>query len=97
MKNLIALFLILLLIPMLSFSQTNIDSLIIQGKQQLHQATNRWTDADLLQARAYFEIEAIKRHITFEKTRQNNLLMMGSNISWLQSTQTKIFPTPIVC
>ena len=55
MKNLIALFLILLLIPMLSFSQTNIDSLIIQGKQQLHQATNRWTDADLLQARAYFE------------------------------------------
>ena len=55
MKNLIALFLILLLIPMLSFSQTNIDSLIIQGKQQLQQATNKWTDADLLQARAYFE------------------------------------------
>ena len=55
MKKIIALFLILLLIPMLSFSQTDIDSLIIQGKQQLQQATNKWTNADLLQARAYFE------------------------------------------
>jgi tetratricopeptide (TPR) repeat protein len=68
MKTLITLFLILFIIPVSLFSQTDvsIDSLIIQGKQQLQQATNKWTDMDLLQARAYFE----------------RLLMDGSK-SWL--------------
>lgn len=57
MKSTITLILFLLLTPFLSFSQTeiNIDSLIIQGKQQLRQATDKWTEADLLQARAFFE------------------------------------------
>jgi len=32
-----------------------IDSLILQGKQQLHQALNNWQKSDLLAARAFFE------------------------------------------
>lgn len=57
MKTLITILLILFLFPVLLFSQpdVNIDSLIIQGKQQLKQAENSWQEPDLLQARAYFE------------------------------------------
>jgi len=57
MKTIFTLLLFFLLIPFLSFSQNEIevDSLVIPGKQQLQLATNQWTDADLLQSRAYFE------------------------------------------
>lgn len=57
MKKTLVIILMLLLSPFIAIAQTesNIDSLIIQGKQQLQQATSKWTDADLLGARAYFE------------------------------------------
>lgn len=57
MKKAFVIILILFLSPFISIAQTdiNIDSLIIQGKQQLQQATNKWTVEDLLQVRAYFE------------------------------------------
>jgi len=57
MKKIFVITLLIFLAPFISIAQTesNIDSLIIQGKQQLQQATNKWTDADLLGARAYFE------------------------------------------
>lgn len=57
MKKTFVISLLLFLAPIITVAQTetNIDSLIIQGKQQLQRATNKWTDADLLQARAYFE------------------------------------------
>ncbi len=57
MKIIIKFLLLFWLIQLLSFSQSeaNVDSLIVQGKGQLQQAVNKWTDADLLQARAYFE------------------------------------------
>ncbi len=57
MKKTFAIILMLSMSPFISIAQTetNIDSLIIQGKQQLQQASNKWKNADLLQARAYFE------------------------------------------
>lgn len=57
MKKTFVITLLLFLTPVISIAQTetNIDSLIIQGKQQLQQATNKWTDVDLLRTRAYFE------------------------------------------
>ncbi|MDW7681083.1 MAG: tetratricopeptide repeat protein [bacterium] len=57
MEKTFVIMLLLFLSPVIVIAQsgTNIDSLIIQGKQQLQYATNKWTDADLLQTRAYFE------------------------------------------
>jgi len=57
MKKLIITSLLILVIPVLTYSQTstNIDSLIIQGKKQLHSALHSWTESDLLNSRAYFE------------------------------------------
>lgn len=57
MKKLFITALIISLTPMLIFSQTesNLDSIIIQGKKYLHQAVNRWAEKDLLSTRAYFE------------------------------------------
>ena len=56
MKKTFVIMLLLFLSPFIAVAQsvTNIDSLIIHGKQQLQQATNKWIDSDLLQARAYF-------------------------------------------
>lgn len=57
MKKTLVIILLLFLSPFVAIAQseTNIDSLIMQGKQQLKQATNVWQEGDLLQARAYFE------------------------------------------
>ncbi|MDZ7402174.1 MAG: tetratricopeptide repeat protein [candidate division KSB1 bacterium] len=57
MKKTFLITLFLFIAPFISIAQTDItiDSLIIQGKQQLKQAENTWEEADLLQARAYFE------------------------------------------
>ena len=57
MKKIFAIILLLFLFAFIALAQseTNIDSLIIQGKQQLKQAGNIWQESDLLQARAYFE------------------------------------------
>ena len=57
MKKLMLTSLLVLLIPMLTYSQSssNLDSLIIQGKKQLQQALNKWSEMDLLKTRAYFE------------------------------------------
>ncbi len=57
MKKITLFCILCLVLPLISYAQTevNIDSLIIQGKQQLNQAENTWKETDLLQARAYFE------------------------------------------
>ena len=57
MKKLIIFWSIILLLPVVTQAQTeaSIDSFIIKGKQQLHQALNTWTEPSLLAARAFFE------------------------------------------
>ncbi len=57
MKKTFIIIVLMFLSPSITVAQTeaDIDSLIIHGKQQLQQATNKWIDSDLLQARAYFE------------------------------------------
>jgi tetratricopeptide (TPR) repeat protein len=57
MKKTFAIMLLLFLSPFITIAQSeiNVDSLIIQGKQQLDRAENTWQETDLLQARAYFE------------------------------------------
>ena len=57
MKKAIVICLLILIFPILSYSQSavNLDSLIIQGKAQLFDACNKWTEIHLLNARAYFE------------------------------------------
>lgn len=57
MKNTLAFILFFFFVTVLSFAQTQNDfsSMIIQGKEKLKQAENTWQEADLLQARAFFE------------------------------------------
>jgi tetratricopeptide (TPR) repeat protein len=57
MKNLLIICFIIFIIPFSIFSQSNndIDSLIIQGKKQLHFSLHKWTESNLLNSRAYFE------------------------------------------
>ena len=57
MKKVSILLILFFLFPLIAIAQSeaNIDSLIIIGKHQLHQAVHKWTDTALLGARAYFE------------------------------------------
>jgi tetratricopeptide (TPR) repeat protein len=57
MKKLLVISIFVLMIPFTTYSQleSNLDSLIIQGKKQLHSSLHKWTESDLLNSRAYFE------------------------------------------
>ena len=57
MKKFIITSLLIFVIPILSYSQSenNLDSLIIHGKNKLHFSLHRWAESDLLNSRAYFE------------------------------------------
>ncbi|MBC8185991.1 hypothetical protein H8E88_33320 [candidate division KSB1 bacterium] len=57
MKKVLMLSLLIFCIPAIGSSQSdsNLDSLIIQGKKQLHFSLHKWTESDLLNSRAYFE------------------------------------------
>jgi len=57
MKKVLIKSLLILIIPIFCYSQSavNLDSLIIQGKKQLHSSLHKWTESDLLNSRAYFE------------------------------------------
>ncbi len=57
MKKRVVVCALIVLVPIfvLAQSETTIDSLIIKGKQKLHQAVNVWEEQDLVAARAFFE------------------------------------------
>ena len=57
MKKLLLISLIILMLSSIAFTQseTNLDSLIIDGKVLLRESFIQWTEVDLLNARAYFE------------------------------------------